>query len=133
MKKNVFAAIMIVTIFSAVSASAAEVDFSNIRIYPVDTMEKLGVVSLAEDENTITLSCNSVSELNEKYYISVYQKGTVEGAHYIVKYFGPVQISDFSISGLEGGKDYKIFLSSVGNQQQVSGKITTSKTEVSSK
>ena len=131
MKKIILS--VIICMFMCVSASAAELEFADTPIYPIDAMNRLGSISLAEDENTINLSCGFVSNENEEYYISVYEKDTIEDARYIVKYLGPIKLSDFKIAGLNGGRDYYVLLSSVGNMQTVSGKLFTSYTEVSSK
>ena len=130
---KLFSAIMCISTFMGMSAAAAELEFTNTPIYPVDAMNRLGSISLAEDENTINLSCDFVSNKNEEYYISVYEKGTPEDAYYVVKYLGPIKLSDFKIAGLNGGKDYYVLLSSVGNRQVVSGKLFTSYTEVTPK
>jgi hypothetical protein len=133
-KKLAMIGMVAMTAVSAMSASAfaAELDFTDTPVYPIDAMNRIGSIHLAENENTINLSCSKVSNENEEYYISVYEKGTPESAYYVVKYLGPIKVSDFKIAGLNSGKDYYVLLSSVGNKQTVSGKIFTSYTEVPS-
>lgn len=129
MKKSIMVFIaMCISCFMCISASASEFGFSDIPIYPIDAMNRLGSISLNTSENTINVSCDVISNKHEGYYISVYEKG--ENAKYIVKYLGPIKISDFKITGLEGNKEYYVLLSSAGNRQTVSGKIFTSYTEV---
>lgn len=109
-------------------AAAAEVSFSDVMVDPADAMSHLGKVSLAEDENTISLNCDAGEGIKDVYYISVYELG--ETPKYIVKYMGPVNIADLKISGLEGGKEYNVRISSLTGRRTVSGTLTTSYEEV---
>lgn len=130
--KRFIAFIITCFMFTNIYVGAEEIEFTDKQIYRADAMQRLGSIHLAEGENTINLSCSSTSGKNEIYYISVYERGTTEEAYYVVKYLGPIKISNFKIAGLTGGKDYYVLLSSVEKGQRVSGKMFTSYTEVKS-
>lgn len=130
MKRIILLTMLCLSAFMNINVFAEEISFTDADISPVSGMQRLCSIHLTEDENTINLSCSSYHK-NDAYYISVYEKG--EDAHYIVKYFGPIKINDFKISGLNGGKDYYVLLSSTVSRHNVSGNLYTSYTEVSKK
>lgn len=101
--------------------------FTDVKVFPMNAMNRLPSVSLGAEENTITVKLDKTSRENEEYYISVYERG--DNAFYAVKYLGPIDISGFSITGLNNNRDYHILLSSTSNMAVVSGMITTSYTE----
>ena len=127
MKKKLLICMLAAACCLSVSAAAAEVSFSEVKVDPADAMDQLGKVVLAENENTISLSCGDAGA-NDVYFISVYELD--EDPQYIVKYMGPVNITGFKISGLEGGKEYNVRLSSLTGRRYVSGTLTTSYEEV---
>lgn len=127
MKKKLLICMLAAACCLSVSAAAAEVSFSEVKVDPADAMDHLGKVVLAENENTISLSCGDAGA-NDVYFISVYELD--EDPQYIVKYMGPVNITGFKISGLEGGKEYNVRLSSLTGRRYVSGTLTTSYEEV---
>lgn len=127
MKKKLLICILAAACCLSVPAAAAEVSFSEVKVDPADAMDHLGKVVLAENENTISLSCGDTGA-NDVYFISVYELG--EDSKYIVEYMGPVNITGFKISGLEGGKEYNVRLSSLTGRRYVSGTLTTSYEEV---
>lgn len=114
---------------SAVSAYADEITVNDANIDPVDAMERLASVQLESDENTINLTCADTYDNCDQYYISIYKKGSIDEAEYIVKYLGPIRLSDFKITGLEGGNVYYVLLSSLVDRQNVNCTITTSTEE----
>lgn len=114
---------------SAFSVSADEITVNDINVDPVDAMERLSSVHLESDENTISLSCDSMFDVYDQYYISIYRRGSIEEAEYIVKYLGPIKLSDFKITGLQGGNDYYVLLSSLVDRQTIDCTITTSMEE----
>ncbi len=129
--KKIISLILSICITAGMSAAvfADEIEFNNVDVYPVDSMARLKTFSLSDNENTVELKCSAISNPYEEYYISLYEKGSIDDAHYVFKFIGPVQIRDFSIEGLTGGKSYYIGISSTRNKQVISGTITTSYTE----
>ena len=122
------AALAVCTSVSMLTASAAETTFEDTEIFPANGV--LYGITLPEGENTLTFNFTEVSSLAEGYYISVYKFAGNDGG-YIFQFLGPIKMSEFTLTGLEGGHDYQINLSSTSNKQTVSGTVTTSYTGVS--
>lgn len=114
---------------SAFSVYADETTVNDVDVDPVDAMERLASVHLESDENTIQLNCNDTYDTYDQYYISIYRRGSIDEAEYIVKYLGPIRLSDFKITGLQGGTDYYVLLSSLVDRQTINCTITTSMEE----
>lgn len=131
MKKKMFLiAFTIASCCIHLTSFADEIQFDSTIVYPISSMQRLASVHLNENENTIQLFCNDIGNAYDEFYLSIYRETTEDSSGYVLKFFGPIDITNFKISGLDGNEDYNIRLSSVGESRKISGKIVTSFEEV---
>ena len=82
-------------------------------------------ILLAEDEDSIVVEMDQVSNPYEEYRISLYRMEN--DPMYLFKHVGPINTSSFKITGLEGGNKYYLLIGTTSNAQTVTGRIYAAK------
>lgn len=120
------------------AAGAVEVEIDNQQFYAFPTGSVIqtpftsgsmvnNVIPLEETENTITVRLTDAPQ-NEIYFISVYDMGTET---YITPTYGtPVTPDEFTVTGLTGGREYRLRISGLFTDRTLSGTVSTGSAEV---
>ena len=103
----------------------SSVVFDNTCVPAVPRGTRSHSLLLGDDEDSIIMELDEVSNPYEEYRVSLYDLDDKDG--YVFKYTGPINTSSFTISGLEGGNHYYLLMSTTSNVQLISGKIYTAK------
>lgn len=121
----------------SVAAGAAEIPIDNRKFlaYPTGSVVQTpytseskvnNVIPLEDGENTITVKLTDAPS-NEIYFVSVYD---METETYITPNYGvPIIADEFVITGLTGGREYRLRISGLFMDRNLSGTISTGFTE----
>ncbi len=101
--------------------------FSNLPTEYTSLSKVNNVVPLDKDENTITVTLKDTDE-SDIYFISIYD--VTEGKYITASTGVAVYPGEFTVSGLTGGHEYTVKASSFFKEQNLSGEIITSYTDV---
>ena len=110
------------------------VDFINERAFTVKMPGTFIPIALTEEQNTIEIECTDITNPNDEYYITVYERDLsiadeTNNNIEMIRCIGPIRLNRFKLCGLENGKTYVISFSSTGNVENISGTLTASYTE----
>ena len=101
------------------------VEMNSWLVSTIPNGERTQSILLAEDEDSIVVEIDEVSNPYEEYRVSLYRMEN--NPMYLFKHIGPINTSSFKITGLEGGNKYYLLIGTTSNVQTVSGKIYAAK------
>ena len=101
------------------------VEMNSWLISTIPNGERTKSILLAEDEDSIVVEIDEVSNPYEEYRISLYRMEN--DPMYLFKHIGPINTSSFKITGLEGGNKYYLLVGTTSNAQTISGRIYAAK------
>lgn len=101
------------------------VEMNSWLVSTIPNGERTKSILLAEDEDSIVVEMDQVSNPYEEYRISLYRMEN--DPMYLFKDIGPINTSSFKITGLEGGNKYYLLIGTTSNAQTITGRIYAAK------